>query len=118
MTNFTDLEKTFMIGLFLANRDVRMNFAKSWEEQNPETLDLLNPDDELKGNSVLYRFAPDVANLAGIPMTRARGVMSSLIKKGVFTFMPKGEYGYKYDVLAVDENGFDKLKGFFAKFFA
>lgn len=109
MTNFTDLEKSFLIGLFLANRGNRVNFAKSWEEQNRDAIDLLNPDDELEGNCVLYRFAPDVANLAGIPMTRARGVMSSLIKKGIFTFMPKDEYGYKYDVLSLDKEGFEKL---------
>lgn len=117
MTNFTDLEKSFMVGLFLANRDIRLNFAKSWKDQNRDCLDLLEPDDDLEGNSVLYRFTPDVAKLADIPMTRARGVMSSLIKKRVFTFMSKDEYGYKYDILAMDEEGFNIAKEIFAVLF-
>lgn len=100
----TMLEKFFIKGLMLANKYDALDFNKTWEEQDA--------NESLMNGYDYADFVMDnkLEKCIGMKMTQARGVISSLVKKGIVEHWDAKEYGYAYDMIVFHKEGFDKIK--------
>lgn len=100
--NLTNLEKAFLSKMVAAqNEQGDIVWSKSWDEQ--DNCDIIDFD-------YFPIYIEKVQLITGIPMKEARGVISSLIKKGIVTFVSRDNMGLDVDELHMYESGFIKAQ--------